>query len=86
MDERTMKKIKAFVKERDEALLTGDIEKVRAYHKKWSPEVKLPDDDVLEISMHKAITACRSLPRSYRIKSLQWLDDHGFSGLDDGDL
>ena len=80
--------IKDFVRERNEVLLTGDINKVVAFQKKHSPNI---DWDLMPLlhkiaGMHKAITAVPSLPREHRMKSKHWLIQHGYKSMDDGDL
>ncbi len=78
--------IKAFVKERDEMLIAGDIDRCIAFQKKHSPQVRIPARDIVEISLHKARTGAKSLPMSYRIESKKWLSDRGYQSMDDGDL
>jgi hypothetical protein len=82
--------IDAFVRERDEVLLSGDLDRVIALHKKHNPDwahnwggISRKD---LEVGMHKAITAVKSLPRQHRMQSKRWLADHGYKSWDDGDL
>jgi hypothetical protein len=78
--------IKAFVTERDEALLSGDIDRVIAFHAKHNPDRDFSSREVAEISMHKARTAAKSLPIEPRLASKKWLTERGYTSLDDGDL
>lgn len=80
--------IKKFLKERDAALLSGDLDKVMAFYKKWNGLVApaVPARDIVEIGMHKAITGATSLPMTARQKSRQWLLEKGYKALDDGDV
>lgn len=80
--------IKAFVKERDEMLLALDIDRCIEFQKKHSPGMPFSSRSIVEASMHKARTACLSLPKSERKKSKQWLKEHNMDSmpLDDGDL
>lgn len=78
--------IKAFVKERDEMLMAGDIDRTIAFHAKHNPGHAFSCREVAEISMHKARTAAKTLPMNYRLDSKKWLDEHGYTSLDDGDL
>lgn len=79
--------IKAFVQERDEMLMAGDIDRLIAFHEKHNPGVRaFPNREVAEISLHKARTGAKSLPMSYRVKSLKWLTERGYTSLDDGDI
>jgi len=87
MDKDLEEQIKAFVKERDEMLLTNDIDKMLEFHKKHNPHIPPPSSrEVAEISLHKARTAARSLPIEERRKSKYWLTARGYNSLDEGDL
>jgi hypothetical protein len=82
------KAVEAHVKARNEALLSGDLDRVMEFQKKHNPEFdwgSMPRISA-EAGMHKAITAVTDLPRPHRMKSKQWLREHGFHSLDDGDL
>ena len=74
-----------FIKDRDEALLSLDEAKLKAYLRKYGEEP--PEDSrVFWLAIHKAITACKSLPIDFRRKSAMWLAVRGSSSMDDGDL
>jgi len=76
-----------FNAERNAALLTGDIEIVRAFRDKWNPHLPKPSDPEIELaSMHKAITSVLALPIEYRRASKRWLNARGYQSDDDGDL
>ena len=79
-------KIKEFVKERDAALRTLDIDVCIAFAKKWSPDRASVTREVAEIGMHKARTAALSLTKEERQFSKDWLTERGYKSLDDGDL
>jgi hypothetical protein len=76
--------IEEFVRERDEALLSMDKEKILAYMKKYG--VRLPPDELFWLIVHKARTGATSLPMAERAKSKEWLIAHGSHSLDDGDV
>jgi len=78
--------IKAFVAERDALFIEGDLEKMKAFHRKYNPNISLPSDDVFENGFHKARTAAKSLPMEVRKVSKAWLLERGFTSWDDGDL
>lgn len=79
--------IETFIRERDELLLTGDVDKCTAFMLKHNPAAKPPANrTVAEIMMHKAITGAPRLPMAYRVKSYAWLIERGYSSLDDGDV
>lgn len=87
MDKKAMdEEIKTFVKERDAALLSLDVDRVIALHVKHNPGLPTPSREVMELSMHKAITAARSLPREFRMSSKKWLQERGSTSMDYGDL
>lgn len=74
-----------FLKERDEALASLDLEKVRLYMaRNGVPPVS--DDAQLLLCVHKARTALKRLPLAMRQESKAWLTERGYHSLDDGDL
>lgn len=76
-----------FIKERDEALLSLDKEKILVYAKKYGIQLALLwDDDIFWKSVHKAITGNKNLPVDFRRKSKQWLTERNSRSFDDGDL
>jgi hypothetical protein len=81
------KKIAAFCRERDEMLLAADVDRSIAFGLKHNPHALPPSSrEVAEISMHKAITAVRTLPLEHRRKSYRWLTERGYTSHDDGEL
>lgn len=79
--------IKAFVKERDDVLASGDVDRIIAFHEKHNPGIRaFPNREVAEISMHKARTGAKSLPFVLRIESKKWLLDRGYTSMDEGDV
>jgi hypothetical protein len=77
----------AFVRERDEMLMDGDIDRLIAFQKKHNPDIRaFHSREVAEISLHMTRTAAKSLPMTYRIESRKWLTERGYASLDDGDL
>jgi hypothetical protein len=79
--------IAEFLKERNEALLSGDVGRCMAVYAKYNPDHPPPScREVAEIMMHKAITCCTDLPIEYRRQSKLWLNQRGSTSLDDGDL
>src|ERR1700761_6542637 len=79
--------IKAFVKERDEMLMSGDVDRCIAFHEKHNPGIHaFPNREVAEVSLHKARTGARSLPMVFRLESKKWLNERGYTSLDDGEL
>ena len=71
------KERKAFVKERDAALLSLDKEKILAYFKKY--KIKVPENEtVFWAGIHKAILYMNAATEEQKWKSANWLIDHGF--------
>lgn len=74
--------LEAFMRDRDEALLSLDRDKLEAYFRKY--DVPMPADDLMFwTAIHKARTAVTSLPADERKKSREWLAQHGFSHMSD---
>lgn len=72
-----------FIKDRNEAIASGDIEKVRAYCKKY--DIEIPEDEnIFKASMHKAICNMYLMPDSkisleqYN-RSYEWLIANGYT-------
>lgn len=82
--------IAAFVEERDAMLLKMDLAEARAFHRKHNPTTAglfdTMSDEFLLRALHKARTACLSLPREARQFSKDWLTMHGSASMDGGDL
>jgi hypothetical protein len=77
--------LQRFLQDRDSALLSLDEGKLRAYMRKYG-ETPPSNPVVFWVGVHKAITACMSLPIEFRRKSAMWLAVRGYKSLDDGDL
>lgn len=81
---RLSKRHKQWLKERDEVAQTFDIEKLKAFHRKWVErgvyESKpLPSDDVLEIAMRKMVCNMAK-PRADKLaEATEWLIERGYS-------
>lgn len=69
-----------FVRERDEALASCDLERVNAYAAKYGGP-KLPDNVVGWAAIHKARTGILSLPEPEKQKSRDWLAAHDMEAL-----
>jgi hypothetical protein len=65
-------------KDRDEAFLSLDESKIRAYAEKYG--ATLPSDErTFWAGVHKAITSLPHLPSDVRLKSEKWLYAHNLS-------
>lgn len=72
-----------FIKDRDEAFASGDIEKVKAYCEKY--DIEIPEDEnIFKAGMHKAICNMYLMPDSkisleqYN-RSYEWLIANGYT-------
>lgn len=71
---------RGFIKERDEALLSLDRDKIEAYLRKY--QVPVPqDDEVFWRGVHKAVCAIKNAPESAKKASKEWLREHGSNPL-----
>lgn len=78
-----MSKIKTFIEDRNEAFSSGDIDKIRAYCKKYN--IDIPEDEKIFLAgVHKSICNLYIIENSPITldqfqKSFDWLNDHGYS-------
>lgn len=77
------KLIAQFVKERDEAILSLDLDTFREFYKKWASKgvydpYFMPPDEILEISLYKMVLAIKSAPPDKREIAKRWLIDRGY--------
>lgn len=75
----TNPKIKEWAKERNEAVRSLDVEKMKAFLRKYDPAAELPSDKVLEITMRKALYNTFGAPIEERQAAAQWLSDRGYN-------
>lgn len=78
-----MLKIKTFIEDRNEAFSSGDIDKIRAYCKKYNIDIP-EDEEIFLAGVHKSICNLYIVENSPITldqfqKSFDWLNDHGFS-------
>lgn len=67
-----------WIADRNEALRSLDINKVRDYAAKYGSQ--MPHDDAnCELAMHKARTACLALSEAERKLSRDWCEARGYS-------
>lgn len=70
--------MKEFVKERDEALLSLDETKIRAYLSKYGVIYEPTNELVWWAGIHKSILGIRSATPEQVERSKKWLVEHGF--------
>lgn len=75
--------IKEFNKDRDEAILSFDVDMFKAFYFKWKArgfyEIDLPKDDhIIEITMRKMVFGMRNPPKDKVKEAGKWLIEHGY--------
>lgn len=78
-----MSKIKTFIEDRNEAFSSGDIDKIRAYCKKYNIDIP-EDEEIFLAGVHKSICNLYIVENSPITldqfqKSFDWSNDHGYS-------
>lgn len=73
-----------WIKERDEAVLTFDLSKFKAFYRKWQRKgiytKPLPVDDlVVNIAIRQMALAIKDAPKDKVKEAKQWLVEHGCS-------
>lgn len=78
------KLLKQFVKERDEAILTFDIEVFKKFYIKWvklgvyKPNFLPNDNKILEISLRKMVLGMANPPEDKAREAREWLRARGY--------
>lgn len=74
---------KQWLKERDEAILSLDVEKFKKFYHKWEKKgiytEPLPSDDVIEISIRKCVCGMANPPKDKLAEARVWLALRGYS-------
>ena len=71
--------LKKYLKERDEALLSLDKEKIVKFMKKHCPDAEIPENEtVFWAGVHKVICHLNSANAGQKLNSMIWLVNHGF--------
>lgn len=82
--EKESGRVKQFLADRKEALLSLNADVIKAYMGKYG--ISIPPPYVFWFAVHKARTADLQLPIESRRESKKWLIEHGSQSLDDGEL
>ena len=80
----TNKEIKQFVKDRDEAIATFDLDVFKKFYEKYKAKgvykIDLPKSDrVLEITMRKMAVHSTNLSEKTRAEATKWLLERGYN-------
>lgn len=76
--------LKQYVKERDDAVLSLDLDKFKAFAKKWIDKGILPysfinhSDDIIKATMFKIILGLEYAPEDKAEAAKTWLIDNGY--------
>lgn len=78
-----------WIKERDEAIYTFDVDTFKAFYRKWQKRgiytEPLPSDEVIEITMRKMVCCLANPPKDKLAEARVWLFEHGYSWTITGD-
>lgn len=77
------KEFKQWLKERDEAICSFDVDTFKAFYHKWEKQgmytEPLPSDEVIEVSMRKCVCGLANPPKDKLAEARAWLSEHGYS-------
>ena len=74
-----MDSIQEYVKARDEAVKSMDIDKFKAFITRTTPDgFTMPSDEVLQITMRKMAVHITNLDVETRVNAFRWLLEHGY--------
>ena len=81
---RLNKEHKQWLRERDEAAYSFDVDKFKAFYRKWAKRgiyenKPLPSDAVIEISMRKMVCAMADPKPDKLAEARAWLSERGYS-------
>ena len=80
---RQSKEHKQWLKERDEAAYSFDVDKFKAFYLKWAKRgmyyAPLPSDEVIDISMRKMVCALANPREDKLAEARAWLSERGYS-------
>lgn len=74
-----MDSIQEYVKARDEAVKSMDLDKFKAFITRTTPDgFTMPSDEVLQITMRKMAVHITNLDVETRVNAFRWLLEHGY--------
>lgn len=72
-----------WIKERDEAIRSLDVDKFKEFYKKWTERGfyrnGLPADEVVEVSLRKMLYNLGNATAEEKAEAEKWLSDRGYS-------
>lgn len=79
----TNKERKIWQKEREEVMKSYDVKRFKAFYNKYRARgvynLDLPSDEIIEITMRKAVFHMVSATPGETFEAKRWLDERGFS-------
>jgi hypothetical protein len=79
---RRERELRKWVRERDEAVASLDVEVFKKFYEKWKAKGvytdPLPSDDVVEISIYKCALHITSIPLEIKNRAAAWLWQRGY--------
>lgn len=81
---RSSKEHQQWLRERDETAYSFDVEKFKAFYRKWVKrgiyeDKPLPSDEVIAISMRKMVCAMANPRKDKLAEARAWLSERGYS-------
>lgn len=81
--ERALAEIERFRKDREEALLSLDPDKIEAFAARWGAKIPPASHPSFWPAVHKAVTGAKDLPEDFRRQSIAWLVERGHTHFAD---
>ena len=81
LDQRAVRILKQYNRERDEAVQSLDIAKFKEFYKKWKyyMEIELPPDEILEVTIRKMACHCSGISEEKKQEAREWLISRGYT-------
>lgn len=81
LDQRAVKILKQYNRDRDKAVASLDIIKFKEFYKKWKyyMEIELPPDEILEITIRKMACNSPRIPEEKKQEAREWLHSRGYT-------
>ena len=79
MDKTSMGELVQYVRERDEAVRTLNVQVFKDFIRQWNgADYPIPSDEILEITMRKMAVHSTNLPKRFREEAAAWLLNRGY--------
>ena len=75
--------LEIWLKERNEALRSQDVEQFKAFYERWKARgfyaLNLPPDNVIEVSLRKMLYNLKNATEEEKTEAEKWLTERGFT-------